>query len=160
MSKQTSEPSGVQIGTSTQRAVKLSLRLTAIAVLVTLVLAAVLAGAIVGISGLQSVGLCAIAGAVMLLITLGSHLFTLRNPELMMAGMGADFVLKLMLFLGLVAVARQLPWLNPLVLFLTMLALILVQTLVFSVAVTHCRIPLLDQSETVNVKSLNGDLSE
>lgn len=160
MSKQTPEPSGVQIGTSTQRAVKLSLRLTAIAVLVTLVLAAVLAGAIMGISGLQSVGLCAIAGAVMLLITLGSHLFTLRNPELMMAGMGADFVLKLMLFLGLVAVARQLPWLNPLVLFLTMLALILVQTLVFSVAVARCRIPLLDQSETVNVKSLNEDLSE
>lgn len=106
-----------------------------------------MAGILVGVSGLQTVGLCAVAGLLMLGITVGSHLFVLRAPDLMMAGMGADFVLKLLLFLGLVAVARQFPALQPLVLFLTMLALILVQAVVFSMSLLRLRAPLVETPE-------------
>lgn len=147
MSKQSFANTGIQIGSQTRRAVVSSLRLTAISILVTLGLAAVLAGVLVGVPGLQTVGLCAVAGLLLLGITVGSHRFVLRAPDLMMVGMGADFVLKLLLFLGLVAVARQFPIVHPLVLFLTMLALILVQAVVFSVSLLRLRVPLVEAPE-------------
>lgn len=100
-----------------------------------------------GVSGLQTVGLCAVAGPSLLGITMGSHRFVLWAPNLMIVEMGTDFILKLLLFLGLVAVARQFPVVHPLVLFLTMLALILVQAMVFSVPLLRLWMPLIEAPE-------------
>lgn len=118
--------------------------MTAVAMAVTLVLAAALAGLLTGVPGLKAVGLAVVAGSAMMAATAASHTFTINHPDLMMAGMGADFVLKILVLLGTLAVARAIPDLHPLVIFLTMLALILVQTIAFPVAITRARVPLLD----------------
>lgn len=124
--------------------VKKSLLISATLMLAALVVAAIIAALTVGIPGVKSVGLCAGTAVVIMLITVGSHLFSLQHPDLIMAGVGADFVLKIITIIALVCIARQLPWVHPLVLFLTILAIILVQALSFSLAVTRFRIPLLD----------------
>ncbi|MCI6584113.1 MAG: hypothetical protein SPK50_07060 [Mobiluncus porci] len=139
-----------RIGPLTKKAVKYSLKFTALAMLVTLILAALIAALATGIPGLKAVGLSAAAGAAMMLATAASHTFTINHPDLMMAGMGGDFLCKILILLGTLAVARAIPDLNPMVIFLTMLALILVQTVAFPVAVTRARVPLLDPPEDEN----------
>lgn len=153
MSKQNLQPQPSPVGIQTLQAVKTSLKLTAFSMFGVVLVAAIVAGICLGATGLKSVGLCAIAALLMVLITTGSHLFTLKNQDLMMAGIGADFMLKVIALLGLVLVARRLPGLNPLTLFLTMLALILAQALVFSFAVTRLRVPLLNQQDKDSTES-------
>lgn len=87
----------------------------------------------------------------MMLVTIGSHIFTLNHPDLMMAGMGGDFLAKIVILLGALAVARAIPGIIPLAIFLSMLALILVQTLTFPIAVSRSRVPLLDPPEDENL---------
>jgi hypothetical protein len=133
-----------QIGWRTRAAVHASLRLVAISVTVVLFIAAVLAAIFVGQPGLVAVGLCAVVGLVLLGITVATHLFTLRHVDLMMAGMGADFLLKLLAIILAIFIARKISGLDPYVLFGTMLALILVQTIAFPVALARARIPLIE----------------
>lgn len=135
---------GASIGPRTRRAVKFSLRVTSIAVVVVLLVALGLASWLVGSAGLRAVGLCAVAGAAILAVTFGSHLFTMKNPSLMMAGMGADFVLKIVVILVSLLVARRMPDLDARTIFFTMLAIILVQAVTFPIAISQARVPLLD----------------
>lgn len=143
------------VGAGTRRAVKFSLLAISLAVVAVLLVAAGLAAWLVGAAGLRSIGLCAVVGAGLVAVTFATHLFTLNHPDLMMAGMGGDFVLKVVVILVAVGVARKLPGLDAETIFFTLLAMILVQAIVFPVALTKARVPLLDsvvtssQSETV-----------
>lgn len=133
-----------QVGPRTRRAVKFSLTAISLAVLVVLVVAAGLAAWLEGAAGLRSVGLCAAVGAGLVAVTFATHLFTLNHPDLMMAGMGADFVLKIIVILLALGVARKLPGLDAKIIFFTLLAMILVQAIVFPVALAKAQVPLLD----------------
>ena len=133
-----------QIGPRTRAAVHASLRLVAISVTVVLFIAAVLAAIFVGQPGLVAVGLCAVVGLVLLGITVATHLFTLRHVDLMMAGMGEDFLLKLMAINLAIFIAGRNDRLGSYVLFVSILDLILVQTIAFPVALARARIPLIE----------------
>lgn len=132
------------LGPRTRRAVKFSLTAISLAVVVVLLVSAGLAAWLVGTTGLRSVGLCAAVGAGLVAVTFATHLFTLNHPDLMMAGMGADFVLKIIVILLALGVARKLPGLDAETIFFTLLAMILVQAIVFPVALTKAQVPLLD----------------
>ena len=144
----TPHPVAALVGPRTTAAVKLSLKITSIALVVVLIVAVALAAWLAGEPGLKAVGLAAAAGVAILLVTIATHLFTIKNPDLMMAGMGADFILKLVVILVTLAIARKLEGLDAMTIFLTMLAIILVQTITFPVAITRARVPLLDPPET------------
>ncbi|WP_297722542.1 hypothetical protein [uncultured Mobiluncus sp.] len=132
------------LGPRTRRAVKFSLTAISLAVVAVLLVAAGLTAWLVGVAGLRSVGLCAAVGAGLVAVTFATHLFTLNHPDLMMAGMGADFVLKIIVILLALGVARKLPGLDAETIFFTLLAMILVQAIVFPVALTKAQVPLLD----------------
>lgn len=132
------------LGPRTRRAVKFSLTAISLAVVVVLLVATGLAAWLVGTAGLRSIGLCAAVGAGLVAVTFATHLFTLNHPDLMMAGMGADFVLKIIVILLALGVARTLPGLDAKTIFFTLLAMILVQAVVFPVALTKAQVPLLD----------------
>lgn len=132
------------VGPRTRRAVKFSLTAISLAVLVVLLVAAGLAAWLAGAAGLRSVGLCAAVWVGLVAVTFATHLFTLNHPDLMMAGMGADFVLKIIVILLALGVARALPGLDATTIFFTLLAMILVQAIVFPVALTKARVPLVD----------------
>ncbi|WP_308534905.1 hypothetical protein [uncultured Mobiluncus sp.] len=132
------------LGPRTRRAVKFSLTAISLAVVAVLLVAAGLTAWLEGVVGLRSVGLCAAVGAGLVAVTFATHLFTLNHPDLMMAGMGADFVLKIIVILLALGVARKLPGLDAETIFFTLLAMILVQAIVFPVALTKAQVPLLD----------------
>ena len=132
------------VGPRTRRAVKFSLTAISLAVLAVLLVAVGLAAWLAGAAGLRSVGLCAAVGVGLVAVTFATHLFTLNHPDLMMAGMGADFVLKIIVILLALGVARALPDLDAKTIFFTLLAMILVQAIVFPVALTKAQVPLLD----------------
>lgn len=132
------------VGPRTRRAVKFSLTAISLAVVVVLLVAVGLAAWLAGAAGLRSVGLCAAVGVGLVAVTFATHLFTLNHPDLMMAGMGADFVLKIIVILLALGVARALPGLDAKTIFFTLLAMILVQSIVFPVALTKAQVPLLD----------------
>lgn len=132
------------LGPRTRRAVKFSLTAISLAVVAVLLVSAGLAAWLEGTTGLHSVGLCAAVGAGLVAVTFATHLFTLNHPDLMMAGMGGDFVLKIIVILLALGVARKLEGLDAKTIFFTLLAMILVQAIVFPVALTKARIPLLD----------------
>ena len=132
------------LGPRTRRAVKFSLTAISLAVVAVLLVSAGLAAWLVGVAGLRSVGLCVAVGAGLVAVTFATHLFTLNHPDLMMAGMGGDFVLKIIVILLALGVARKLPGLDAETIFFTLLAMILVQAIVFPVALTKAQVPLLD----------------
>lgn len=132
------------LGPRTRRAVKFSLTAISLAVVVVLLVSTGLAAWLVGTAGLRSVGLCAAVGAGLVAVTFATHLFTLNHHDLMMAGMGADFVLKIIVILLALGVARALPGLDAKTIFFTLLAMILVQAIVFPVALAKAQVPLLD----------------
>lgn len=132
------------LGPRTRRAVKFSLTAISLAVVAVLLVSTGLAAWLGGAAGLRSVGLCAAVGACLVAVTFATHLFTLNHPDLMMAGMGADFVLKIIVILLALGVARKLPGLDAETIFFTLLAMILVQAIVFPVALTKAQVPLLD----------------
>lgn len=134
------------LGPRTRRAVKFSLTAISLAVVAVLLVSAGLAAWLGGAAGLRSVGLCAAVGAGLVAVTFATHLFTLNHPDLMMAGMGADFVLKIIVILLALGVARKLAGLDAETIFFTLLAMILVQAIVFPVALTKAQVPLLDPS--------------
>lgn len=135
------------LGSGPVRAVKFSLAATSIAIAVVLLAAVVLAFWLAGAPGLRAVALCAVAGAVLVAVTFATHIFTMKNPDLMMASMGADFVLKLLVIIVSVVVARRIEGLDAYTLFFTMLAIIMTQTVVFPLALTRARIPVVNDPE-------------
>ena len=145
------------LGPRTRRAVKFSLTAISLAVVVVLLVSAGLAAWLVGAAGLRSVGLCAAVGAGLVAVTFATHLFTLNHPDLMMAGMGADFVLKIIVILLALGVARKLPGLDAETIFFTLLAMILVQAIVFPVALTKAQVPLLDPASPPTRPETEGE---
>ena len=136
---------------------KFSLTAISLAVVVVLLVSAGLATWLVGTAGLRSVGLCAAVGAGLVAVTFATHLFTLNHPDLMMAGMGGDFVLKIIVILLALGVARALPGLDAKTIFFTLLAMILVQAVVFPVALTKAQVPLLDPVSTPTQPETEGE---
>ena len=122
-----------------------------------LLVAAGLAAWLGGAAGLRSVGLCAAVGAGLVAVTFATHLFTLNHPDLMMAGMGGDFVLKIIVILLALGVARKLPGLDAETIFFTLLAMILVQAIVFPVALTKAQVPLLDPASPPTQPETEGE---
>ena len=136
---------------------KFSLTAISLAVVVVLLVSAGLATWLVGTAGLRSVGLCAAVGAGLVAVTFATHLFTLNHPDLMMAGMGGDFVLKIIVILLALGVARALPGLDAKTIFFTLLAMILVQAIVFPVALTKAQVPLLDPASPPTQPETEGE---
>lgn len=145
------------LGPRTRRAVKFSLTAISLAVVVVLLVSAGLATWLVGTAGLRSVGLCAAVGVGLVAVTFATHLFTLNHPDLMMAGMGGDFVLKIIVILLALGVARALPGLDAKTIFFTLLAMILVQAIVFPVALTKAQVPLLDPASPPTQPETEGE---
>ena len=145
------------LGPRTRRAVKFSLTAISLAVVAVLLVSAGLAAWLGGAAGLRSVGLCAAVGAGLVAVTFATHLFTLNHPDLMMAGMGGDFVLKIIVILLAFGVARKLPGLDAETIFFTLLAMILVQAIVFPVALTKAQVPLLDPASPPTQPETEGE---
>lgn len=145
------------LGPRTRRAVKFSLTAISLAVVAVLLVSTGLAAWLGGAAGLRSVGLCAAVGAGLVAVTFATHLFTLNHPDLMMAGMGGDFVLKIIVILLALGVARKLPGLDAETIFFTLLAMILVQAIVFPVALTKTQVPLLDPASPPTQPETEGE---
>lgn len=136
------------LGPRTRAALQRSLRTMAVLWLVISLLSGLAGGGLYGGKGLISAALVAGVGLLLIVITTATHRAVLNRPELSMAWMGMDFLGKLGLLIGAVALTRKTALFEANLLFFALLAMVICFSVGMSVALARSHVPLLDPPDS------------
>ncbi|MDO5672225.1 MAG: hypothetical protein Q4G30_05120 [Actinomycetaceae bacterium] len=133
---------------SAAAALRRALRWMSLAVAAVLFASALVSWLVYGTRGMPSVGVAAAVCVLLIAVTAWSHHMSLMHPDLTMAFVGGDFLIKLVTVLASVIITKKIEGVfEPSILFFTLVAAILAMTIAQTTGLAVSRVSIIDADE-------------